>query len=486
MTLAEALDHPDVLGPYFTGPSWDAWRAFCRALMALPMDEAQRATYTAATGRMDVAAAPYREAYAIVGRRSGKSRTAAAIAAYMAALAPTDRLAPGETGHVIVVAVDRAQAGVVFGYVKAMFSAQALAPLVVRETADTLELRHGVKVQVMTSSFRSIRGRTVLAAVVDELAYLRSEESAMPDVELLRALRPATMTTGGLILGISSPWARRGALWTAYERHHAKPGADVLVWQSDSRTMNPTLDVALVDAAVADDPEAGASEWSGLFRSDLESYVSLDVLDAVTDAGMHERPPMAGVVYHGFVDVAAGTGRDSFVAAVAHQDADGIAVLDAVLEVRPRFDPMAVTAEVAAWLGRYGVARVQSDAYAGGWVVEAFQRHGVAVLQDAPPKSALYLSALPFLTSGTVRLLDDDRLRRQLVGLERRRRSGGRDVVDHGPGGFDDRANACVGVILLAAEAGAVGVPVLTRSAPRLRLDGSGWDYHLDRERMPR
>jgi hypothetical protein len=242
MTLAEALERDDVLGSFFQGESWAAWKAFSRALMGLPVDDQQRGLYTACTGRSDVAAEPYREAYVVTGRRSGKSRTAAAVATYAAALAPTDALAPGEIGHVIVVAVDRAQAGVVFGYIRAMFQAPALAPLVIRETTDTLELRHGIRVQVMTSSFRSIRGRTVLAAIVDELAFLRSDESAVPDVELLRALRSATATTRGLILGISSPWGRRGSLWSAYERHFGKPGTSVLIWQSDSRTMNPLLE----------------------------------------------------------------------------------------------------------------------------------------------------------------------------------------------------------------------------------------------------
>ena len=48
-------------------------------------------------------------------------------------------------------------------------------------------------------------------------------------------------------------------------------------------------------------------------------------------------------------------------------------------------------------------------------------------------------------------LLDDARLHPQLVALERRRRAGRRDVVNHPPGQHDDRANSAVGALLPAA-----------------------------------
>ena len=43
-------------------------------------------------------------------------------------------------------------------------------------------------------------------------------------------------------------------------------------------------------------------------------------------------------------------------------------------------------------------------------------------------------------------MLDDARLLTQLVGLERRTARGGRDSIDHAPGGHDDLANAVAGV----------------------------------------
>jgi hypothetical protein len=91
VSLLDALSTPDLFGPFFPAPAWDAWRVFCAALAGLPVSEADQALFTSCTGRQTPPATPAREAWVICGRRSGKSRIAAAIAAYTAALAPTDR-----------------------------------------------------------------------------------------------------------------------------------------------------------------------------------------------------------------------------------------------------------------------------------------------------------------------------------------------------------------------------------------------------------
>jgi len=97
------------------------------------------------------------------------------------------------------------------------------------QTAESLDLKGRIRIEVRASSHRSVRGVTLLAAVVDELAFLRDETSAVPDIELVRALRPALVTTGGLLLGISSPWAKRGVLWQQYRRHYGVEDAATLI-----------------------------------------------------------------------------------------------------------------------------------------------------------------------------------------------------------------------------------------------------------------
>src|SRR4029453_17885011 len=66
-------------------------------------------------------------------------------------------------------------------------------------------------------------------------------------------------------------------------------------------------------------------------------------------------------------------------------------------------------------------------------------------------KSQLYLDLMPLVNSTACVLLDDERLVRQLISLERRTGRGtGRDIIDHPPGGHDDVANAAAGALVMA------------------------------------
>ena len=84
------------------------------------------------------------------------------------------------------------------------------------------------------------------------------------------------------------------------------------------------------------------------------------------------------------------------------------------------------------------------------WPRERLREHGITYDPADKPKSDLYRDLLPAINSRTVDLLDSDRLLNQLVGLERRTARGGRDSIDHAPGGHDDCANAVGGALLLA------------------------------------
>lgn len=455
MRLREALEQPGVFGHAFAGPSWGPWRTIAAGMDGLLLDEGESALWRDVTGRPEPPETPATELWVVAGRRSGKTRFAAAVATHAAISVDPAVLAPGEMGVALLCAVDQRQAQVALGYCRALLEGSPLLRrLIGRQTSDAIELKNRCRIEVRSSNYRSVRGLTLLACVVDEIAFLRDEQSAVPDVELVRAVRPGLSTTGGRLVCVSSPWAKRGVLWDRYRRHYGKPGK-VLVVQAPSTLLHPGLDAVLIAEARADDAESAGAEWDGAFRGDLESFISTALVEELTAPGVTERPPRAGVTYYAFVDAASGTGRDSFTAAVAHgEERDGrhVAVLDAVLEVRPPFNPSAVVEEVAQCLARYGLTTAQSDAYAGGLVVDLFRKHDIIVTQDAPTRSELYLGFLPLASSRRVELLDDERLHRQLVGLERRRRAAGRELVDHPPNLHDDRANACVGALLLAAQ----------------------------------
>jgi hypothetical protein len=123
------------------------------------------------------------------------------------------------------LAVDRQQAKIVLKYTKAFFDRIGLlAGLVTRETADGLDLSTGAELTVATSNFRSVRGRTIACAILDEVAFWLSEDSASPDTETLAALVPGLATLpGSMIVGISSPHRRAGLLYENSRITTAKP-----------------------------------------------------------------------------------------------------------------------------------------------------------------------------------------------------------------------------------------------------------------------
>ena len=452
MNILEAVDDPNIFRRWFRNPAtYAAWRAFLAALFGLPMSEEQRAIYTACTGRQDAPGEPYNEAWLVCGRRSGKSFIVALISVYLATLKDwTPYLSPGERGTILVLASDKRQARTIMRYASALISEVALlAPLVERTTAEEIELSNRVSIEITSASFRSVRGYTVLAACCDEISFWRLEEtSANPDVAILDALRPAMATVpGAMLLCASSPYSRKGAMWDAYRRWHGKPDAPVLVWQSPTKVMNPTVPQRVIDAAYERDPESASAEFGANFRADLADFVSRAAVDACTIAGRYELPPVARVAYKAFCDPSGGS-SDSMTLAIGHREADR-AVLDCVREVRAPFAPDAVCAEFSATLKSYGLRSVQGDKYASMWPVERFAAHGVKYEPAERTKSELYLALLPGLNSAAVELLDLPRLSQQLCGLERRSARGGRDSVDHAVGQKDDLANAVAGCLVM-------------------------------------
>ncbi len=452
ITILEAMADPNLFAPWFVGPSWDPWRVCLAAMFGLPLGGDLLSLFQAHTGRQTPQVASAREAWLIVGRRGGKSRIAALVAVFLACFRDyRGILAPGELGTLMVIASDRDQAQMVFRYIAGLLEdVPILSQLIAEQTKETITLTNRVVIEVHTASFRAVRGYTIIGAICDEVAFWRTEEAADPDTEILNGLRPGMATVrGALLLCISSPYARRGALWESYRAHYGKDGDPILVWQADTRTMNPEIDERVITDAYAADEIAAASEYGADFRRDVDSFVSQEAVGACVVPGRLELPPVSGLMYCGFVDPSGGS-ADSMTLAIAHRE-DERAVLDCVRERRPPFSPESAVTEFAETLKAYHVHTVRGDRYAGLWPQERFRERGIMYEVAQQSKSDLYRELLPLLNSGQVELLDDPRLLTQLLRLERKVARGGRDSIDHGAGGHDDLANAAAGAL--------VGVP---------------------------
>jgi hypothetical protein len=454
MNIIEAIDDHNLLGASIRdAESWKTWRALLAAAFGLPLDPYQAELFRQCTGRTAPPDAPVPYLWLICGRRGGKSFAKAIVACYLAAFRDwRTKLSPGERAVILLVAGDREQAKILHRYIAGILATPLLASLVENMTADSIDLQGGVTVEVVTRSYRAIRGRSVAVAILDELAFWRSDDSANPDSEVLNAIRPSMATFGSdaMVIAGSSPYARRGVLWDAFKRWFGKDDAENLVWQAPTRTMNPTVSQDFIDKEFERDPASATAEYFAEFRSDIAEFVSLDVLESCTADGLYELPPVSGTAYLAFCDPSGGS-SDSMTLAIAHHD-DGVAVLDCVREVRAPFQPEAVVADFCRALASYGIGTVVGDRYGGEWPREQFSKRNVTYRPSERAKSDIYRDALPLLNSRKCQLLDIRHLISQLHGLERRTARGGKDSIDHGPGQHDDVANAVAGAIVLASR----------------------------------
>jgi hypothetical protein len=464
MNIIQALDDQKVFAEHFRGDTWNVWRVFLAALFALPMTAEQLAIYTKHTGRNAPPTQPLHEGWLICGRRSGKSFTLACTSVFLSCFKDwRPHLGPGEIGTVMIIAADRRQARVIMRYCLGLLkSVPMLKQLIESETRESITLRNRIAIEVHTASFRSTRGYTIIAALLDEIAYWPTDEaSAQPDVEVINAVRPGMATIpGAILLCASSPHARKGALWSAYAKHFGKENDPILVWQAATRDMNATVPQSYIDAHLADDPARASAEYLAQFRSDLESWVSREVVEASV-GDYFELPPAAGYVsYYAAVDPAGGSGGDSFALSVAHREGQSV-VVDLVRERRPPFMPSQVIDEFIPLLKSFRIGKVVGDKWAGGFPPEAFQKGGIRYEPSKLVKSDIYRDALPLLNSGRITLPKNDRLFNQLISLERHVARGGHDVIDHPQNQHDDLANAAMGAAVLAAAGGAYNLALL-------------------------
>jgi hypothetical protein len=451
--VTDAMSSKKLLGPFFAGPSWATWRSVLKATFAEPMTDDEVSTFWSVAER-EPPKKRVDEAVYIVGRGGGKDSVASLIATCIAVnFDPRGKLRPGEVATIMCIAVDREQAGIVTSYIQAYFeTVPALAALVKSIDRDGVTLRNGVVIVVATNSYRSVRGRTVICAIFDELAFWRSEDSATPDVEVAGAVAPGlARIPGSMLILISSAHKRSGLFYQKWKDHYGRNDDDVLVVRGTTLQFNPTFDSKIIERQLASDPQLYGAEYNSQWRDDLATFIGRDLLEAAVDRGVLVRPPVLGTNYFAFADPSGGA-HDSFTLGISHREKDGCVVLDLLFERKAPFNPSEVTEEIAALLKSYRCADVTGDKYAAQWVVEAFSKVGVRYIQSEADRSAIYLDCLPLFTSGRARLVDNPRLVAQLAALERRTFSTGRDRVDHGRAGHDDTCNSAAGALVLAVS----------------------------------
>ena len=497
MNLLNSMTHPALFGKWFSGPSWNNWRTIIKATTALPMSDDERAFFRSVADR-EPPTKPARTTAYIMGRRAGKDSIASVDVAHAAAFfGSQDKLRIGERALCLSVACDRTQARIQLGMVKAYFSEiEPLRAMVMNETKDGLELNNGVDIVVATNSFRSIRGRSILRAVLSETAFMPADESSLPATELYRAIRPGltTLAPESAIRLISSPYVKSGLLWDLFSQHYGRDDSDVLIVKAPTLTMHNDPEIAAErEQAFLDDPDAAAAEWDAEWRTDIAALIDPMLIDSCIIRGRAELPYNPSMRAVAFLDAASGVGKDSMVLSIAWFDAvTNKAVLASVREVRPPFSPEQVCLEFSQIARSYGCERILSDRYSLNWIAERFRSHGLQIEYSTKTKSELYRAVLPLISSGRVELLDNPRLRAQLCSLERRvSRGTGHESIDAACGLPEDVANASAGALVYSSEKRGAGSGIIIVGVPHFgsqpddQPDRCNRNHFVDGEELP-
>jgi hypothetical protein len=460
ISLSRALVEPTLFGKIFAAPSFWPWRTVAKILDGEPLVEQREISlYEECTGRhYDKQAThhPVRRLILLAGRRAGKDRFLSACAIWRAALCCDWRkhISAGEQAVVILLGADKKQASILRKYCQGLLQVPLLAREVVRTTGELTEFKNGSSLEITTNDARLVRGRSAIAVLGSECCHWRTSElAASSDEEVVSAAIPSMSMcpdTGLLMLG-SSVYRKRGYMYRKFRELYGNADSEDVCWFAPSTTMNPLLRQGIVDKALAEDSHKASVEFLGVWREDMSDLIPFDVIEASTDQKVYERPPVPGQTYRAFCDAAGGTGSDSYAFCIAHRvpGTEKIAMVDCLREYRPRFVPATVIRELAAICKKYNIYEIEGDKFAGGFHSDEWQRHGIKFKPCERTTAENYLTLLPMLLNNRVRLLDNQTLRPQLAGLERKMQPSGRETVDHQQisGAHDDLACACAGAL---------------------------------------
>jgi phage terminase large subunit-like protein len=138
--------------------------------------------------------------------------------------------------------------------------------------------------------------------------------------------------------------------------------------------------------------------------------------------------------------------------AVAHGQEKKV-VLDALLEFIPPFDPGLVIQEIVEVSRHYRIRKIIQDRHAVAWIANDFKPHGIEVEISDKTKSQIYEHFAVAMNKNLVELLDNKRLKDQVINLQKYLRPGGMVKIDHVSGAHDDVINAVAGAVVLAVLA---------------------------------
>lgn len=405
----------------------------------------------------------YAEAWMVVGRRGGKTdKFASTIVAYEACFGGHEAfVAPGQKVYIFQVAQDLRNAQHALHFIFAAIEESPIGKELLDgpPVADEIRLKNNVIIRCVPCTLKATRGFACSVAVFDEVGvWFQESDSANPDYEIYRAIKPAQIQfPDKLLVGISSPYNKQGLLYKFYEAgtdgknaqlSERKRFRNVLVIHSPTAAMgNKLVSRESLEEERDRDERAFERECLAMFQDSISGFLDGKLLNESITKNVTEREPLP----HRYSYVAAidpAFRHDAFGLSIFHLDEEGNVVQDAVRRYKPTpgkaLNPDAIFSDFASLLNSYGIVVIYSDQYHLESLQQLALRHGI-VIEGVPfkatNKAMIYGSMQQLLNQHRLKLLDHVECIKELRQLEKRLSQGGVVQIAAPQGQYDDLAS---------------------------------------------
>jgi len=346
--------------------------------------------------------------------------------------------------------------------------------------AGEIRLKNSTALTVYPCTVRAPRGLAIPLAVLDEFAFWRVEGTD-PDLEVLRAIRPAMLQFGDArrLIKLSTPWMKAGVLYDEFRNRNDLK--EILIWQASTAAMTDRIPLEDLEKERESDPVYFLREYEAQFTDDITAFIQGSDIDAATMKNHTSFPPQEQLSgkYFAAIDASGLTGGDRFTLVIGHRQVlgpstekgDGVC-LD-LLKGWRRQSTKQVLDEIAVICKEYGINSLVADQFSFNFIAELLRERGIEAKKvpfSPRSKPEIFLALKMAFAHGKISILEHKESIRELRSLESVRLSGGGYRISAPRSHHDDYACA---IALLAYKNSQPEV------MPRLILAGRydpGWE----------